>query len=111
MTLSLSLVAATALSMSVPTQDTATPAAPTVTRAPAAAPAAAARFSLDTPVETLVADARAKAVIDGAVPGIAAHPMYEQFKGMSFNQLAPMAPGQLTAETMAKLKTGLDAVK
>lgn len=107
MTLSLFLVAATALSMSVPAQDKAAPAAPAVAKAPAAA----ARFSLDTPVETLMADPKAKAVVDGAVPGIAAHPMYEQFKTMSFNQLAPMAPGQLTAETLAKLKTGLDAVK
>lgn len=72
---------------------------------------AAAKFSLDTPVATLMADARAKAAVDAVLPGVAAHPAYEQFKGMSFNQLAPMAPDLLTPETLAKLKTGLDAIK
>lgn len=79
--------------------------------APAAAPAAGAKFSLDTPIEALVADPAAKAVVDANIPGITAHPSYEMFKSMSFNQLAPMAPDQLKPELLAKLSTGLAALK
>lgn len=86
------------------------PQAPTTATAPTA-PTAATKFSLDTPVATLMADAQAKAAVDAVLPGVAAHPAYEQFKGMSFNQLAPMAPDLLTADTLAKLKTGLGAIK
>jgi len=81
---------------------------------PAPAPTgtpAAARLSLDTPLATLMADARAKAVIDAALPGVSAHPAYEQFKGMSLNQLAPMASDQLPAAKLAQIKTGLDAIR
>lgn len=87
--------------------------APATPAAPAAKPgdAAAKGFSLDTPIETLVADPRAKAAVDAAVPGVTSHASYEMFKSMSFNQLQPMAPQQLTPEVMAKLKTGLDAIK
>ena len=69
------------------------------------------RFSLDTPLVTLMADARARTVIDAALPGVAAHPAFEQFKGMSLNQLAPMAPDQLPAAKLAQIKGGLDAIK
>jgi hypothetical protein len=81
--------------------------------APAAAPTAAttARFSLDTPVETLMADPAAKAVVEAGVPGIASHASYDMFKTMTLNQLAPMAPDKLTPEVLAKIQTGLAAVK
>ena len=84
--------------------------------APAAAPAAAAtapasRLNLDTPVETIMADPNGKAVVDAAIPQLAAHPSYEMFKGMSLNQLQGYAPDQLSAETMTKVGTGLAAVK
>ena len=89
--------------------------AQTATPAPApAAPAAtapASRLSLDTPVETIMADAKGKAVLDAAIPQLAGHPAYEQFKGMSLNQLQGMAPDQLSAEVMTKVATGLAAVK
>lgn len=91
-------------------------AAPAAQAAPAPsaakpADAAAKGLTLDTPIETLVADPRAKAAVDAAVPGVTAHPSYEMFKSMSFNQLQPMAPQQLTPDVMAKLKAGLDAIK
>lgn len=72
---------------------------------------AAGAFSLDTPVATLMADARAKAAVSAVLPGVDAHPSYEQFKGMSLNQLAPMAPTLLTPEALAKVKANLDAIK
>ncbi|MBN2973111.1 hypothetical protein JW805_13885 [Roseomonas aeriglobus] len=113
MTFALFLLSVAAVSTPVATQDHAGHTAPAPAPAPAAnaAPAAAAKFTLDTPVEALMADPRAKAAVDAVLPGVAAHPAYEQFKGMSFNQLAPMAPDLLTADTLAKLKAGLDAIK
>jgi len=78
--------------------------------APAAAPAATS-FTLDTPIETLVADPAAKAVLDAEIPGITAHPMYEQFKTMSLTQLAPVSGGKLSDEALAKTKARLAAIK
>lgn len=92
----------------------------TVTPAPAVPSAAmtapvvatpASRLNLDTPVETIVADAAGKMALDAAIPQLTAHPMYETFKGMSLNQLQGYAPDQLSAETMTKVGTALAAVK
>ena len=82
-----------------------------VAAAPASAPAPAAKFSLDTPVATLMADPEAKAVVEAGVPGIASHESYEMFKSMTLNQLAPMAPDKLSAETLAKIQAGLAAIR
>ena len=84
------------------------PAAPATS---AAAPAAATKFSLDTPIETLAADPAAKAVLEGAFPGLTTHESYDMFKSMSLSQLQPMAGGKMTDEAMAKAKAGLVAIK
>ena len=76
---------------------------------PAAAPAGA--LTLDTPVETLVANPRAKAVLDQNLPGMTTHAQYEMFKGMSLNKLAPMAPQQLTRERLDAVAAGLAAIR
>ena len=76
-----------------------------------AAPAAAAKFTLDTPIETIAADPAGKAVLDTDIPGTTTHPMYDQFKGMSLNQVQPMSQGALTDAAMAKVKTDLAAIK
>jgi len=90
----------------------AAPQATTPAPAPAPAPAAAAKFSLDTPIETLVADPAAKKVLDTDMGGdITANPSYEQFKGMSFNQVKPFAPDKLPDALMTKLATDLAAIK
>lgn len=87
-----------------PTPNTATPGA--------AAPAAmGAKFSLDTPIETLVADAAAKAVLDADIPGMTAHPAFDQFKSMSLKQLQPISQGQITDETLTKVAADLAAIK
>ncbi len=111
MTFALFLLSAAAMTMPGAMQDHAGHTAPAPVAPAAAAPAATVKFTLDTPVATLMADARAKAAVDAVLPGVDAHPAYEQFKAMSFNQLAPMAPNLLTADVLAKLKTGLDAIK
>lgn len=77
----------------------------------AAAPATTAKFTLDTPIETIVADPAGKAVIDKDLPGTTTHPMYDQFKGMSLNQVAPMAADKLTPDVLTKVAADLAAVK
>lgn len=79
--------------------------------APAAAAAVAAKFSLDTPIEALVADARAKAVLDADLPGVTTHPSYDMFKGMSLRAVQPMSNGKLTDEQLKKVETDLAAIK
>jgi hypothetical protein len=80
--------------------------------APAPAPtAAAAKFNLDTPIEALVADPKAKAVLDADLPGVSTHPSYDMFKGMSLRAVQPMSDGKLTDEQLKKVETDLAAIK
>ncbi|WP_120716838.1 hypothetical protein [Tsuneonella amylolytica] len=72
---------------------------------------AAAKFSLDTPIATLVADEKAKAVLDANLPGLTTHEHYEMFKGMTLNQIAPMAGDRMPATALAKTKADLAAIK
>jgi hypothetical protein len=76
-----------------------------------AAPAAASKYSVDTPIETIAADPAGKAALDAAMPGITTHAMYEQFKSMSLKQLQPMSGGKITDEALAKTNEALAAVK
>lgn len=77
----------------------------------AAAPVAAAKFNLDTPVQDIVADAKAKAVLEANLPGISTHESYEMFKGMSLKQLSSYAADKLTPEVLAKTEKDLAALK
>ncbi len=81
------------------------------TTATAAAPATAAKFTVDMPLETIVADPAGKAVIDANMPGLTTHQMYDAFKGMSLKQLQPMSNGKITDERLAKVGAALAAVK
>lgn len=81
--------------------------------APAPAPAGAqavAGFSADTPLETVVADPAAKAVLDKTLPNIAKHPAFEQFKAMSLRQLQPYASDRISEEAVAKVDAELKAL-
>ncbi|HEY6963577.1 MAG TPA: hypothetical protein VI407_00025 [Erythrobacter sp.] len=75
------------------------------------APAPAAPFTIDTPIEALVADARAKAVLDKYLPGIDQHPAYDQFKALSLRTVAPFSQGMITDELLAKIDADLTAIK
>ena len=80
--------------------------------APAPATATtAAKFNLDTPIEALVADPKAKAVLDADLPGVSTHPSYDMFKGMSLRAVQPMSNGKLTDEALKKVETDLAAIK
>lgn len=86
--------------------------AQTATATPAPAPATAtAKYTVDTPVETIAADPAAKAVLEANMPGLTTHAMYEQFKSMSLKQLAPMSGGRITDEALAKAGAALAAIK
>ena len=87
------------------------PAAPAAAATTPAAPAAASKFTLDTPIETIAADPAGKTVLDTDLQNITAHPMYDQFKGMSLNQVQPMSQGALTDAALAKVKADLAAIK
>lgn len=76
---------------------------------PEATPAAA--FSVDTPIEALMADERAKAVIARHLPGIDQHPAYEQFKAMSLKAIAPFSQGMISDELLAAIDADLAAIK
>lgn len=83
------------------------------TPAPAAAApatATAARFNLDTPIETIAADAAAKAVLDADLPGVTTNEHFDMFKSMSLRQLQPMAGGRLTDEALARVARDLAAI-
>jgi hypothetical protein len=75
-----------------------------------AATAPAARLNLDTPIETIVADAKGKAVLDADLPGLSTHEHYDMFKSMSLKALAAYSP-KLTPELLAKVATDLAAVQ
>lgn len=74
-------------------------------------PAPAARFTLSTPIEQIVADPAAKAALDSTIPGLSAHPAYDMFKAMSLKDLAPLSEGQITPELLAKTEAALATVK
>jgi hypothetical protein len=77
----------------------------------AAAPAAAVKFTLDTPIEQLVADEKAKAVLDADLPGITSHPAFDSFKAMSLRAVQPFSNGALTDDMLKKVETDLAQIK
>ena len=83
------------------------------TGADASSSADAARpshYDLDTPIEAIAADPAGKAVLDRDLPGLTTHPMYEQFKTMSLNDVQPMSQGAITDPALAKTKVDLAKV-
>ena len=88
--------------------------APAAALAQTAAPTApATAFTIDTPIETLMADARAKAVVTTHFGGqdLTAHPAYEQFKALSLRTLMPFSQGLITEEMLTKISADLAAIK
>ena len=81
------------------------------TETPPSAPAGA--FTIDTPIETLMADERAKAVVIQNFGGtdLTAHPAYDQFKSLSLKALAPFSQGLITEEMLTKIAADLAAIK
>lgn len=63
------------------------------------------RFTMDTPLRTMLADADAKAVLSAALPGMLDGPAAAFLAGKSFNDLKGMMPGgeALFAQLLTKL--------
>ena len=78
---------------------------------PAAAPATGALSVETTPIETLVANPAAKAVLDKDLPGLTTHEAYDQFKGMTLSQVAPMSQGAITDDLLKTVQADLDKLK
>jgi len=86
--------------------------APVAASATAATVAPAAKYNLDTPIETLVADPAAKAVLDKDLGSdVSQHPAYDQFKAMSLNAVAPMSGGAVTDDMLKTIAADLATIK
>ena len=85
--------------------------APTPPAPAPAAPAEAAKFTLDTPIQDIVADAAGKAVLEKNLPGLIGLPQYEMFKAIGLKQLQAYSDGKLTDEMLAKTATDLATIK
>lgn len=88
----------------------ATPTAP-APATPGAAATAPAKLTIDSPIEQLVANPAAKAVLEGALPGISSHPSFDSFKAMTLTQVQPYSGGLVTDEIIAKVTAGLAGIK
>ena len=105
------LLAAALIAVAAPVAAQTAP-APAPAPAPTAAPTPAAKFSLDTPLETLVADPAAKAVLLKDMGGdITQHPMYASFKTMSLNSIAPLSGGAMSDDVLKKIGEDLASLK
>jgi hypothetical protein len=79
--------------------------------APVAEPAiAAGGYSLDTSIADLIADPRAKAILDRDVPGLSEDENLPKFKALSLRKLAPLSGGQMTAALLEKVGADLAAI-
>jgi TonB family protein len=62
-----------------------------------------------TSIADLAANPKTKVILDKELPGLTAHPAFDQFKGMTLKALQPMSGGNLTDEQLAAVQAGLDA--
>jgi hypothetical protein len=74
-----------------------------------AAPAApaAAHYSSETPIGTLLDDPAAKAVLDKYLPGFSTNPQIEQGRALTLKAIQGYAPDQFKDETIAKIDADL----
>ena len=81
-----------------------------VSAEPVTAPATGSGFSLDTPIADLIADPRAKAILDRDVPGLSQDENLPKFKALSLRKLAPLSGGQMTAALLEKVGVDLAGI-
>jgi alpha-L-rhamnosidase len=65
------------------------------------------RFTLQTPLSTLLSHEGARAVLAAHVPGMLDHPLLSQAMGYSLVQIAAFVPDQLSDETLAAIDADL----
>ena len=66
-----------------------------------------AKLTIDTPIEKLMADEDARAVVLETLPELDKSPYYPQIKGMSLKAVQPYSQGAITEEMLAKISEGL----
>jgi len=88
----------------------AAPVAPVAAATPPAPAPAAGGYSLDTPIADLIAEPRAKAILDRDVPGMSDDPNLPKFQALSLRKLAPLSGGQMTPALLAKIAADLAAI-
>lgn len=78
--------------------------------APAAAPAAAGKYSVDkTPIGTIWADPKGKEVLLKQLPPLEQY--MDQIKDMTLSQVAPMSQGAIDDAKLKAIQADLDAIK
>lgn len=87
------------------------PIAATAADTGAVAATTAAKFTIDTPIQDIVANEQGKAVIERNFPGLIARPEYEMFKAISLKALQPYSNGKITDEMLAKTQSELAAIQ
>ncbi|MEL7687322.1 hypothetical protein AAG596_05255 [Citromicrobium bathyomarinum] len=75
--------------------------------APAAAQGAEAALTIETPIETLMADEAARAVVVAELPDLEASQYYPYIKSMSLKEIQPQSQGAITEEMLARIAAGL----
>lgn len=80
--------------------------APTTT-----APGGAPTLTVDTPIETLAADPKGKAILEKHIPTITTNAMFPQYKAMTLKQLSDMSGGKITPEMLAAVAAELKAIQ
>ena len=105
--------AADKFALDLPADETVTaPAEPAAPVAPVAATTPpVGGYSLDTPIADLIAEPRAKAILDRDVPGMSDDPNLPKFQSLSLRKLAPLSGGQMTPALLAKVAADLAAIE
>lgn len=67
-------------------------------------------FTLDTPIETLIANRRAKAVLDRDLPGLSSDKNLAQIRQLTLRRLAPLSGGRLSPTLLEKVGRDLAAI-
>ena len=70
-----------------------------------------ANLTIDSPIEALVANEQAKAVLNAYLPGMTEHPSYPMFKAMSLRDVQPFSQGMINDDTIAKIAVALAEIK
>ncbi len=74
---------------------------------PAAAEEAAAALTIDTPIETLMANEDARGIVLAEMPDLDQHPAYSQFKALSLKAVQPFSQGMVTDEMLDNIAADL----
>jgi len=69
--------------------------------------AAESKFTIETPIEKLMADEKAREVVLETLPDLDKSPYYGQIKGMSLKAVQPYSQGMITDEMLEKISAGL----